>query len=281
MVVHHQKFELGGKCVIEKMVVKTPFRFTAKFSDEGCFIYFKKGHAVIHSAAEQFNVNGDESVLLTCGNYVADLLRSDTSEQHEVLVIHLYPDILRKVYQQEVPEFLKADQKGFIRKVVTDEVIQKFIESLYFYFENPGLVDDELLQLKMKELILLLSKSDRADSILGLFSYLFTPREVTVREVVNNHLYSALSLQDLASLANMSLSTFTRTFQSMYHETPANYIKSQRLERAKELLLVSSKSISEIAYECCFNDLAHFSRSFKEKFHQSPSDFRTSPRQQD
>nr|WP_187359657.1 AraC family transcriptional regulator [Mucilaginibacter ginsenosidivorans] len=213
--------------------------------------------------------------MLNCGNYFADLLNYHDAKAFEILAFHLYTDSLKKIYADEIPYFIKKpDNKEFIYKVASVDVIRKFVESLYFYFDNPGLVNDELLKLKIKELILLLMQTSNAQSIMALFSNLFTPRLLNVKDVVNSHLFSDLSINDLAKLCNLSVSTFNRTFQDMFDDTPASYIKTKRLERAKELLLVSSLSVSEIAFQTCFNDAAHFSRSFKTAYTCSPTEFR-------
>ncbi len=275
MVLTHQKFNFDDKCLIEKVIIQAPFRFAVNFQNEACFIYFTEGKTKINSPSEQTEIAHQESVLLKCGSYFADLLKYSNADRFEILVFHLYPDILRKIYKNEIPVFLKPLLKNsFIHKVATEDVIKKFIESLYFYFDNPKLVSDELLELKIKELVLLLVKSKNAESIVGLFSELFTPRNLSIKEVVNSHLFSGLSINDLADLSNLSVSTFNRTFQSMFNDTPANYIKAKRLERAKELLSVSSLSVSEIAFQTCFNDVAHFSRSFKTAYKCSPTEYR-------
>jgi len=277
MVLNHQKFDFEDNCLIEKIIIQPPFRFTANFQDEACFIYFLEGKTNIQSPGGQGWIEAKESVLLKCGSYFADLLKYSTVKKYEILVFHLYPDMLRKIYAHEVPIFMKpSEDKSFIRKVVPNEVIKKFIESLYFYFDNPILVNDELLKLKVKELILLLVQTKNAESIISLFSDLFTPRNLSVKDIVNNHLFSDLSIDDLASLSNLSVSTFNRTFQTLFNDTPANYIKMKRLEKAKELLAMSSLSVSEIAFQTCFNNLAHFSRSFKAVHHCSPSAYRSS-----
>lgn len=277
MILAHQKFDFEDKSLIEKMIIQAPFRFAANFSDEACFIYFSAGKTQINSPREQKWVEPEESVLLKCGSYFSNLLKYSTAERYEILVFHLYPDILRKIYFNEVPAFMKpSENKSFIHKVAPGDVIKKFIESLYFYFDNPELVSDELLKLKIKELILLLVQTKNAESIISLFSDLFTPRNLSLKEIINNHLFSDLSIDDLARLSNLSVSTFNRTFQALFNDTPANYIKIKRLERAKELLTVSSLTTSEIAFQTCFNDAAHFSRSFKEVYHCSPSAYRLS-----
>jgi AraC-like DNA-binding protein len=275
VVLTHQKFDFRDKCLIEKVIIQAPFRFAVNFQDEACFIYFAEGKTKINSANEQTEISHKESVLLKCGSYFADLLKYSDSDRFEILVFHLYPDVLRALYKNEIPAFLKRpSNKTFTHKIATDDFVKKFIESLYFYFDNPELVSEELLELKIKELILLLIQTKNAESVLSLFSELFTPRNLTIKEVVNNHLFSNISIIDLANLSNLSLSTFNRTFQTVFNDTPANYIKTKRLERAKELLSMSSLTISEIAFQACFNDVAHFSRSFRAVHGCSPTEFR-------
>ena len=277
MILAHQKFDFGDKSLIEKIIIQAPFRFASNFHDEACFIYFLEGKTKINSPHEQKWVEPEESVLLKCGSYFSDLLKYSTAERYEILVFHLYPNILREIYSNEIPAFMMpAENKPFIHKVAPNDIIKKFIESLYFYFDNPGLVSEELLKLKIKELVLLLVQTKNAESIISLFSDLFTPRNLSVKEVVTGHLFSNLSIDDLANLSNLSVSTFNRTFQTLFNDTPSNYIKAKRLERARELLTISSLTVSEIAFQTCFNDVAHFSRSFKAAYHCSPSAYRLS-----
>jgi AraC family transcriptional regulator, exoenzyme S synthesis regulatory protein ExsA len=277
MVISHEKFDYRNKCLIEKVVIQAPFRFAVDFHEEACFIHFSTGEARINSASGQLPVKPEDSVLLKCGSHFADLLKYGASDRYEILVVHLYPDILRSIYKHEIPSFIKASgSNSFFKKVIPDQLVGKFIENLYFYFENPSLVSDELLELKVKELVLLLIQTKNADSVLQLFADLFTPRQVNLREVVNNHLFSGLSLEDLAKLSNMSVSTFQRSFQASFHQSPASYIRTKRLERAKELLGVSDLSVGEIAFQTGFNDVAHFSRTFKAAFHLAPSSYRNS-----
>src|SRR5258708_1805654 len=259
MVLNHQKFDFGDKCLIEKVVLQAPFRFSINFHDEACFIYFLEGETKINSPYEQVRIEPEESVLLKCGSYFADLLKNSPAGKYEV------------------PSFVKhSENKSFIHKVGAHDLVKKFIESLYFYLDNPGLVSDELLELKVRELVLLLIQTKNAATIVSLFTDLFSPRHINIKELVNNHLFSDLSIEGLANLANLSVSTFNRTFQALFNDTPANYIKMKRLERAKDLLAMSSLTVNEIAFQTGFKDVAHFSRSFKAAHLCSPSAYRLS-----
>lgn len=75
------------------------------------------------------------------------------------------------------------------------------------------------------------------------------------------------SLGDLA----MSLSKFQRLTKEHYQVTPQVYLRTKRLELAKELVEKNSGNISEIAYSCGFNSISYFNRAFKSHFKHSPS----------
>lgn len=275
MVISHKKLDLWSVTLIEMISIRPPYRLSVRFPEQACFIYYKKGKTLINSPTEQVEVRSDESVILNCGTYFANLLEYPDGDFYEILVFHLQPEMLKKIYRQEFPTFLKKNDGGsYIQKIASQEIINKFVENLYFYFENLALINDDILELKVKELILILLQTKNAISIKELLQSLFTPHEVSLREIVQRHLSSNISIKDLAELSNMTLATFNRRFYALFNDTPANYIKTKRLERAKQLLLVSTSSISEIAFQTGFKDVPHFSRSFKQRFGITPASFR-------
>lgn len=83
-----------------------------------------------------------------------------------------------------------------------------------------------------------------------------------------------MTIEQLADKNNLSVSSFKREFAKIYNDTPANYIKNKKLEKAAELLLISDVRITDIAFECGFNDLATFTKSFSDKFHITPTNYR-------
>lgn len=270
MIQKVQSFQFKGNAIIEKLWISPPFRYERPYEESACFLYLKEGEGRLFSASQVIPFEKHESILLRCGSYFGDILGSLAS-QCEIYIIHLQPAVLHEIYKNELPPFLKSGAVENIEKINGNLIIEKFIESLDFYFENPAFVNDDLLQLKLKELILLLVQTKNAKTVQDLISGLFTVRRTAIQEIIQTHLYSDLSVEELAKLANLSLSSFKRDFQQIYNESPANYIKQQRLEKAKELLTVSDQSINEISYQVGFNDLAHFSRSFKKHFGFPPS----------
>lgn len=78
----------------------------------------------------------------------------------------------------------------------------------------------------------------------------------------------------LASALNLSESQLYRKLKAISGKSTSVFIRGIRLSAAKNLLQTSDFNISEIAYQCGFNDPAWFSRAFKEEFGVSPSAFR-------
>ncbi|MDW7693888.1 AraC family transcriptional regulator [Flammeovirgaceae bacterium SG7u.111] len=276
MILNRVTFEYRNRTLVEKVTFCPPFRVVKVFQNEGCFIYVKGAKTNLHSQTDTTSIQSKEAVLLRCGTYFVDWLKKTEGTTIEAFAFHLYPDILKELYKKELPALIKQQIGGDrIKKIIPENTLSKFVENLDFYFENPSLVNDDLLELKIKELILLLVQTKNAQSILQLLEDLFSPKVANIKEVVHAHLFSNLSVEDLAKLSNLSLSSFKRDFKKIFNDSPANFINHQRIEKAKELLRTSQLSISEVAYETGYADPGYFARLFKSKTGLSPSDFRT------
>jgi len=276
MILARQTFEYQHKTIIEKVTFKTPFKHEGIFQNEGCFVYFKEAGAKLLSSEDNMELKNKEAVLLKCGTYFLDILKDTEKDKVEVIAVHLYPDILKKLYLKELPALIK--KRNFTKEsrvIPSTGIITKFIESLEFYFENPILVNEDLLELKIKELILLLIQSKNVESIFELITDLYSAKTIDLKEVIALHLFSNLSIDELAKLSNLSLSSFKREFKKEFNDSPKNYIISKKIEKAKELLQVSEMHINEIAYEVGFNDPLYFTRLFKKRVGTSPSAYRS------
>ncbi len=282
MILKHQQFDLYDRMIFEKTVLKAPFRMASAMPNEACFLYVLAGEQWVHSAAKTEMLKPRDAILMRCGMYIGEWLQSADYETCETITVHLYPEVLRKLYENEIPGFIRRHHKEKALEPThllhSHTLIDSYIQSMKFYFDNPSFVDDELVKLKLKELILLLLKTEKAHSVMEVIAGLFSPQHYTIREVIEANLYSGLSVTELAHLAHCSLSTFKREFLRVFDQPPARYLKTKRLERAADLLVVSDKRISEVAYDCGFQDVMTFSKSFTRTFGRSPSHFRVNQR---
>ena len=280
MIIEHRTIQLFEKKVFEKAVVTTPFKNPNPLYNEACFLYVLEGMNHSYSEEERIYVEKDEGVLMKCGNYMYDTQPDLQTGQTTLIAIHFYPDILKKIYEKELPAFLlnknKIPFQVNMSKVKAHILIQKYMDNLLGYFAHPHLINEELLVLKLKEIILLLLNTKDAPTVIEIMYNLFSPKAFTFKEIIEAHIFSPISVGDLAKLTHMSLGAFKREFNKIYQDSPANYIKNRRLEKAAELLQISDEAIQSIAFDCQFNDIAHFSSSFKAKYNLSPSQYRLS-----
>jgi AraC-like DNA-binding protein len=79
-------------------------------------------------------------------------------------------------------------------------------------------------------------------------------------------------ITELCYAIGMSRAQVYRKFRSLTEKTLHDYLRSYRLQRAKELLLTTKLNVSEVSYLTGFKNVSHFSRIFAEEFGKNPSE---------
>ena len=252
-----------------------PSQRMGEIQDFACFFYVVEGNYEAIESHGSFKIGAKDALIKKCGNYVAHFLSQNGDTDCEAVAIYLYPDILQEIYKNEPPSFLDKSKSILPpKKLLANELIEKYINNLYMYFDNPEMIDDELAILKLKELIMLLLKSERYENVQDFLSELFQPGKLKFTSIIENNLFSDISIDELAFVTGKSLSSFKREFNTVYGMSPAKYIKGRRLDHAAKLLTSSESAVSSIAYESGFQDPSTFSSAFHEKFETSPSQYR-------
>jgi AraC family transcriptional regulator len=83
-----------------------------------------------------------------------------------------------------------------------------------------------------------------------------------------------LGLAELAGACRLSVSRFSQAFRQTVGCPPHQWLMMQRVERAKELILNTDQSLSEIALAIGFADQSHFTRVFSQRVKASPAAWR-------
>jgi len=276
MVNKTHSFKYKDKILLERVLLKPPLTYESIFQNQGCFLYIKNSEANFHSSLEKVKVESKEAILFQCDTFFIEFLNQSKEEEVELIAIHLYPDLLKQIYENELPtSIIENTLNAKSKKIVGSKIISKFIESLDFYFENSELVNDDLLELKIKELVLLLIQSKNVESVLELIKNLYSSKLTDMKDIIALHVYSNLGIEELAKLCQMSLSTFNREFKKEFNSTPLKYITAKKLKKAENLLMIEELTISEIAFEVGFNDPQYFTRTFKKKYGITPTLFRS------
>ncbi len=112
------------------------------------------------------------------------------------------------------------------------------------------------------------------------FSNVHTPsnsrRILKVQEAISRDYAKPIYLGDMASLAGMTPTAFSRFFKLRTGRTLSEYIIDVRIGHAARALVDTTKTIAEVCYECGFNNISNFNRIFKRKKGCTPKVFRES-----
>lgn len=84
---------------------------------------------------------------------------------------------------------------------------------------------------------------------------------------------SQLTIEQTAHYCQTSIRTLQKIFQTA-ELSFSHYLNDLRLTSAAISLYQTNRLITEIAFECGFNNSAYFSKRFKEKYHLSPMQYR-------
>lgn len=98
-----------------------------------------------------------------------------------------------------------------------------------------------------------------------------------VIDVMNQHLAETFSLGALADVAQLSEYHFSRLFKQATGLSPSQYFIRLRMERARQLLLHTDRSIIDIGMEVGYSSPSHFSQAFRHKVGITPSAYRSTP----
>lgn len=95
-----------------------------------------------------------------------------------------------------------------------------------------------------------------------------------VMKFVEEHLAETIRIVDLADLARLSGSHFSRAFRATVGQSPYDYVLSRRMALAQELMADTDASLSQIALECGMSDQAHLCKVFRRMFATTPNKWR-------
>lgn len=180
---------------------------------------------------------------------------------------------LKKNPMAPVKEFLLLAQKGLAFG-------QEFIKSMMPHFEallapQPGY----LRFLKFQEIIYYMSVTKdkhplATTSFVNIEDASDSRRIQKVKNYINNNFEKPLYLDQLASMASMTPTAFSRFFKTHTNKTLSDYIIDIRIGYAIRLLIDTNFTSAEICYKCGFNNLSNFNRLFRKKKGCSPKEFR-------
>lgn len=259
---------------------KTEFTYPLHQHKEFELNFIEKGKGVRRIVGDSVEEIGDYELVLLGGEDLEHVWEqgSCTSKDIREITVHFSGDIfgeglLSKNQFASINQMLQRADHGLSFSIGT-------IMKVYSALDTIADASERFVQfLKFMYILYELSVADDA-RVLASSSFSHAERETEsrrvqkVKEYVNEHYSEPLKLSDIADLVGMSPVAFSRFFRHRTGRTLSDYITDIRLGYAARMLVDSSRNISEICYECGFNNLSNFNRTFKAKRNYTPREFR-------
>ncbi|WP_299582883.1 AraC family transcriptional regulator [uncultured Sunxiuqinia sp.] len=206
-----------------------------------------------------------------------EVLETEKGKEPECIVTHFYENIISSDFfnipeLEEVIELLKKADSGILFKGPKTERVAATLKRMV---DLKGLeryigllkVFNLLLKIEDREFLALPSSlpssydKDR-DQINKIYEYVF------------QNIQEGINLKEASKLVFMEPSSFCRYFKKKTNQTFMEYVKSVRIGIAAKLLAETDKPITQICYECGYNNLANFNHYFKVIMQKTPSEYR-------
>jgi AraC-like DNA-binding protein len=90
---------------------------------------------------------------------------------------------------------------------------------------------------------------------------------------VEQHYNEEVDIKKVAAIANLSVPSFCNYFKKLMNCTFTDFMNHYRIQRACSLML-HEKSVTEICYDCGFNNVAYFNKVFKTIMKKTPTEYK-------
>lgn len=182
--------------------------------------------------------------------------------------------------------FLHRNQMSFIRSM-----FERSFRGILFSKETTQAIMPRLIELTQKhgfdsvlELMSILHDLSISRNMKTLSDVSFAPSENTfsynsrrvekVMQHLNSNFDKEVTLAETAKIALMTEVAFSRFFKTRTGKTFVDTLNEIRLGHASRMLIETTQNITEIAYNCGFNNMSNFNRIFKKKKNCTPKEFR-------
>jgi transcriptional regulator GlxA family with amidase domain len=99
-------------------------------------------------------------------------------------------------------------------------------------------------------------------------------RLCNVFDWITSHFEREITLQEAADIAQMNANAFSRFFSMRTRKTFSSFVQELRLQKAAKLLVENEMSVTQVCYDCGYNNISNFNRQFLNRYHVSPMGYK-------
>ncbi len=250
------------------------------FHPELELVYVNKGKGRRHIGNHLSYFNNSQLILIGSNlphNGFTDRLTSKGKET----MLQFHPEFLGDLFNKlpemkNITQLIERSKKGILFKREIKEIVGPKIEKLPKY-EGIKRVT------KLLEILELLALSSDY-VLLNENGYMFETQPQDSNKIdkifkyVNKNYQEHISLDEIAAYVNLTVPAFCRYFKKVTGKTFTQFVNECRIFYATKLLTESQSSITDICFECGFNNFSHFNKVFNEVIGKSASKYRNEMR---
>jgi AraC family transcriptional regulator, exoenzyme S synthesis regulatory protein ExsA len=262
----------AGKLFVWTFEQTQPSTKTRVSVAKNLFSFLLEGEKVVHLPGDIIRISAGEFMLIAGGNCLMSERLSTTGRYRAILFY--FDDSLLEDFYLKYPLLAVQHGSGKAPVVVfrTDAFIGNLLGSLELTLQQPPALQSALQQLKLEELLLYLAERYPQQLRAIRRARAGDSGDEQIRAAVEGNLNHAISVEELAFLCNMSLSTFSRRFVRLYGTTPNKWLLQRRMEHAATLLNGREKP-SEVYLKVGYENHSSFTQSFKQVYGVTPSEY--------
>lgn len=248
------------------------------WSDKNCLMYILEGSKGYASMDYYHESQPHQVLFIRKGGYV---LHQRFEKPYRALIF-MFDDAVIQEFLVDYPQLLTmkvSTETDFMRQPVVLELqSSSFVESVFRssldYLKDATAESRVSLKLKFRELLVNLLREKDSNYFYLYLSWLRHDDAVSFIKLMRENSHCHFTVEQLARVAGMSLSTFKRIFRQHFGVPPGKWLDEQRMSNAIAMLYHSDKTISEIAFELGYSDSPAFTKAFKRATGQNPGDYR-------
>ncbi len=218
--------------------------------------------------------------------YVGRILLSKPGYEHRTRHINNHPDIttifefkpsffelLKEQYRETAGWFLSnADLHALMHScsVEVDYLHLRILEKIHSGQAGRLQIDEMVIEL-LNKIFRGMGDGSGLDLLTDKFKQLHLGTIERAVEYLREHFNEDISLNRLSQHCYVSPFHFSRLFKMIIGMPPHKYLLGIRMQHARFMLLNSSKSVTDIAFESGFQSIEHFTTGYKQQFKMCPS----------
>lgn len=250
--------------------------------------YVLRGTQYIYDGDRRRAVGRGEVVYLGIGRHYVESF-PEGGQPFEQLLFYYTPQDLGRVlrhlsvtYRMTISNTHSCERCRSGSHVVAEArpTLRSFFQNANIYMrEHDSQRDETAENIKLTELVYLICTEGEGCLKSRLLQSVDMARE-SFEQVIYDHIFKPVSIEELASKTNRSLTSFKKEFRRHFDIPPHKWFVRQRLVHSRLLLISTSKSIAEIGNECTFPNTSHFIKLFKRAYRMTPAAYRITMAQQ-